>query len=63
MKISAVRTFKVTGTMEYPGEFWEERLIREALERTEGNVPDAAQLLGISRATAYRKIAEYEILR
>jgi transcriptional regulator with GAF, ATPase, and Fis domain len=44
-------------------DFWEERLIREALERTEGNVPDAAQLLGISRATAYRKIAEYEILR
>lgn len=44
-------------------DYWEERLIREALERTEGSVPDAALLLGISRATAYRKISEYEISR
>lgn len=44
-------------------DFWEEKLIREALDRTDGSVPDAARLLGISRATAYRKIAEYEIVR
>ena len=42
---------------------WEQRLIRKALSRTGGSVPDAAKLLGISRATAYRKITEYEIER
>ncbi|TVP98427.1 MAG: FHA domain-containing protein [Planctomycetaceae bacterium] len=40
---------------------WERRLITLALDRTDGNVPEAAELLGISRATAYRKIAEYGI--
>jgi Nif-specific regulatory protein len=40
---------------------WEKRLITLALERTGGNVPEAAELLGVSRATAYRKIAEYDI--
>ncbi len=42
---------------------WEKRLINKALQRTDGNVPKAAKLLGISRATAYRKIAEYDIER
>jgi Nif-specific regulatory protein len=42
---------------------WEQRLIRKALQRTSGSVPDAAKLLGISRATAYRKITEYNIER
>ncbi|TWU33745.1 sigma 54-interacting transcriptional regulator [Novipirellula artificiosorum] len=42
---------------------WEKRLIRKAVERTSGSVPEAARLLGISRATAYRKITEYEIKR
>ena len=42
---------------------WEQRLILKALRRTSGNVPEAARLLGISRATAYRKITEYEIER
>ena len=42
---------------------WERRLVRKALCRTGGSVPDAARLLGISRATAYRKITEYEIER
>lgn len=42
---------------------WEQRLIRKALQRTNGNVPEAAQLLGISRATAYRKLSEYGIER
>jgi two-component system, NtrC family, response regulator HydG len=44
-------------------EFWERRLIGEALLRTEGNVPDAARLLGIARATLYRKIEQYGITR
>ncbi|MEM6474091.1 MAG: sigma-54 dependent transcriptional regulator, partial [Planctomycetota bacterium] len=42
---------------------WEKRLIKRALKQTGGNVPEAASLLGISRATAYRKISEYEIDR
>ena len=44
-------------------EEWERRLIRKALTRTGGSVPQAAKLLGISRATTYRKIADYEIDR
>jgi len=42
---------------------WERKLIVQALERTGGNIPDASGLLGISRATLYRKIDEYEIKR
>lgn len=42
---------------------WERRLITKALERVGGSIPAAAKLLGVSRATAYRKIAEYEIPR
>lgn len=42
---------------------WERRLIGKALRRSDGSVPEAAKLLGISRATAYRKITEYEIER
>ncbi|MBX3411725.1 MAG: sigma 54-interacting transcriptional regulator [Pirellulales bacterium] len=42
---------------------WERRLIREALDRSDGNVPEAAKLLGIGRATLYRKIEEYGIDR
>ncbi len=42
---------------------WEERLIREALQRTDDNVPEAAKLLGLSRATLYRKLEQYKIER
>ncbi len=42
---------------------WERRLINKALTRAGGSVPGAAKLLGVSRATAYRKIAEYKIER
>lgn len=42
---------------------WEERLIRQAIERVHGNIPEAAELLGLSRATLYRKVAEYNIER
>lgn len=42
---------------------WEQKLIRDALKRTSNNVPKAAELLGISRATLYRKIDEYGIER
>jgi Nif-specific regulatory protein len=42
---------------------WEKRLITEALNRTGDNVPEAAKLLGIGRATLYRKIEQYHIDR
>ncbi|HJQ80345.1 MAG TPA: sigma 54-interacting transcriptional regulator [Lacipirellulaceae bacterium] len=42
---------------------WERRLITEALTRTGDNVPEAAKLLGIGRATLYRKIEQYHIER
>ena len=42
---------------------WERRLINEALERSKDSVPEAAKLLGIGRATLYRKIEEYGISR
>ncbi len=42
---------------------WERKLVTEALRRTSGNVPEAAKLLAIGRATLYRKIEEYGIQR
>jgi two-component system response regulator HydG len=42
---------------------WEQRLIRKALQQTGGSIPQAAKLLGISRATAYRKITDHDIER
>ena len=44
-------------------EQWEQRLIREALRRAKGSVPDASEMLGISRATMYRKLETYQIDR
>jgi Nif-specific regulatory protein len=44
-------------------DYWERKLIQQALERTGGNVPDAAKLLGLGRATLYRKIEEFGIDR
>jgi DNA-binding NtrC family response regulator len=40
-------------------EVWERRLITEALRRTQHHVPEAATMLGVSRATLYRKIEQY----
>jgi transcriptional regulator of acetoin/glycerol metabolism len=42
---------------------WERKLIVEALDRTAGNVPEAARLLAIGRATLYRKLELYGIER
>jgi Nif-specific regulatory protein len=44
-------------------DFWERKLIQEALKRTEGSIPEAARLLGLGRATLYRKVEEYGIER
>ncbi len=42
-------------------EQWEKRLMQEAMRRTRGSIPEAAELLGISRATMYRKLETYAI--
>lgn len=42
---------------------WEERLIRESLKRTDNNIIEATKLLGVSRATLYRKLEQYSIAR
>jgi Nif-specific regulatory protein len=42
---------------------WEQRLMGQALSRAGGNVPEAARLLGIGRATLYRKIEQYQIAK
>lgn len=42
---------------------WERKLILEALARTKGSIPEAAKLLGIGRATLYRKVDQYGIER
>ncbi len=44
-------------------DLWEERLIREALARTDNNIIEATKLLGVSRATLYRKLEHYCIER
>lgn len=40
----------------------ERQTIRRALETTGGNMSEAARLLGIGRATLYRKVASYDII-
>ena len=37
-------------------EVWEQRLIQAALKKTQGNIPFAAEMIGMARATLYRKI-------
>jgi len=44
-----------------PFEEEEQRLLSRALRATKGNVRRAAQLLGIGRATLYRKIQQYKL--
>ena len=37
----------------------EERLVREAMDRTNGNISAAAKMLGVSRPTLYAKLKKY----
>jgi transcriptional regulator of acetoin/glycerol metabolism len=39
----------------------EERVVREAMERTGGNIQRAATLLGLSRPALYRSLEKYGI--
>ena len=41
----------------------EKQLIVATLQRTEGNIKEAASILGIDRSTIYEKIKRYEIPR
>jgi DNA-binding NtrC family response regulator len=41
----------------------EKQLIIVTLQRTEGNIKEAASILGIDRSTMYEKIKRYEIPR
>jgi len=52
---------EVTEAMVRPFEDEEQRLLSRALRATRGNVRRAAQLLGIGRATLYRKIQQYKL--
>jgi len=42
---------------------FEKMFIARALQRTKGNLGDAADMLGLHRNTIARKIAEYRITR
>ena len=44
-------------------EDWERLLAIEALRRTGGSVPEAAALMGVSRATLYRRLDAYGLTR
>ena len=48
-----------SGTLRALDESEEERLVREAMERSNGNISVAAKMLGISRPTMYAKLKKY----
>jgi transcriptional regulator with PAS, ATPase and Fis domain len=56
---SALRMTGSTGTLRAVSEKEEERLVREAVERTGGNISAAAKALGVSRPTLYAKMKKY----
>ena len=48
-----------SGTLRAVNEAEEERLVREAMERSNGNISVAAKMLGVSRPTMYAKLKKY----
>ena len=46
-------------TIKAVSEAEEERMIRQAMDRTEGNISAAAKMLGVSRPTLYAKLKKY----
>ena len=56
---SALRMTAGTGTLRAVGEAEEERMIRQAMDRTDGNISAAAKMLGVSRPTLYAKLKKY----
>ena len=59
--LQAGQVVEVTEAMIRPFDEEEQRLLGRALRATKGNVRRAAQLLGIGRATLYRKIQQYKL--
>ena len=55
----ALRATGTSGTWKDLSEEEEERLVREAMERTGGNISAAAKSLGVSRPTLYAKLKKY----
>ena len=47
------------GTLKEVSDAEEERLVREAIARTDGNISAAAKMLGVSRPTLYAKLKKY----
>ncbi len=56
---SALRMTAGTGTLKAVNEAEEERMIRQAMDRTNGNISATAKLLGVSRPTLYAKLKKY----
>ena len=59
---SLARGLRMTGdagTLKAVSEAEEERMIRQAMDRTDGNISAAAKLLGVSRPTLYAKLKKY----
>ena len=56
---SAPRMTGGAGTLRAVNEAEEERLVRDAMERTGGNISAAAKMLGVSRPTLYAKLKKY----
>jgi DNA-binding NtrC family response regulator len=54
---SAAKT--VGTTIKAVSEAEEERMIRQAMDRTDGNISAAAKMLGVSRPTLYAKLKKY----
>ena len=58
---SALGMTRDAGALRAASEAEEERLVREAVERSNGNISAAARMLGISRPTMYAKMKKYEL--
>lgn len=59
---SSARGLRMTGdagTLKAVSEAEEERMIRQAIDRTDGNISAAAKMLGVSRPTLYAKMKKY----
>ena len=60
---SSARGLRMTGevgtTIKAVSEAEEERMIRQAMDRTNGNISAAAKMLGVSRPTLYAKLKKY----
>ena len=59
--IQAEAKTPAAGMLKAVSDVEEERLVREAMERCEGNISAAAKMLGVSRPTLYAKLKKYNM--